>query len=113
VPQKVEREPCRKSFVDLTAAACFAHATDYTSLTGQVEFLSSRKEWRLRYASVDEADRYGGRVTLIENEHVQYLSDGQYIQAHGRVVNPHESDGRSVYYRIESFQTINRPNAAP
>ncbi len=111
VPQARERPPRRRSFVDLTAAACFSHSPDYRSLNGQVEFLSSRKEWRLRYASVDETDPYGGRVTLIENEHVQYLSDGQYIEAQGRLLNPHESDGRPAYYRIESFRTISRPNA--
>jgi hypothetical protein len=110
-PPRASEGPRLRAVVDLTAAACFGRAADYTWLSGQVEFLASTKQWRLRYASVDETDRYGGCVRLIENEHVQYLRDGQYIRAQGRLVNPHEPPGRPAYYRIESFQDINRQDA--
>jgi hypothetical protein len=100
----------RRSFVDLTAAPCFAHAPDYSWIIGRVEYSSITKEWRLRYASVDEVDRFGGRVALIENQHVGYLADGMYVQVRGHLVNPEEASNRSTFYRIEWYRVVDNPN---
>jgi hypothetical protein len=102
----------RRSFVDLTAAPCFAHAPDYSWVSGQVEHCRIRKEWRLRYASVDETDRFGGRLTLIENEHLSYLTDGQYVRVAGHLITNDESDRGRAFYRIESFREVQTPTAA-
>jgi hypothetical protein len=102
----------RRSFVDITAAPCFEHAPDYAWVSGQVEYSRVRKEWRLRYASVDETDRFGGRVTLIENEHLGYLADGQYVRLQGHLVNPNDPPGSPAFYRIEGFRLIDKPNTA-
>jgi hypothetical protein len=107
---RAEPAPVRKSFVDPTAAPCFAHATDYSWITGQVEYSRNGKEWRLRYASVDETDQYGGRVVLIENHHLSLLQDGQYVRVQGYVVNPDTAGQGPVNYRIESFQTLQNHN---
>jgi hypothetical protein len=112
VPPISEGPVRRRSFVDLTAAPCFGHAPDYAWVSGQVEYSRVRKEWRLRYASVDETDRFGGRVTLIENEHLNYLADGQYVRVQGHLVNPNDPPGGSAYYRIEGFRLIDKPNMA-
>ncbi len=113
----VERLPAggarRRSFTDLTAAACFGHAPDYHWVSGQVEYCRIRKEWRLRYASVDETDRYGGRLVLVENEHLGYLSDGQYVRVEGHLVTPADTAGGTGFYRIEAFRVIDKPNRAP
>jgi hypothetical protein len=101
--------PRRKSFVDTTAAPCFAHAPDYHWLRGQVEYSRILHGWRLRYASVDESDRFAGSVTLVENVHVGYLRDGEYVRVVGHLVNP-EADGPAPAYRIESFRVIDNPN---
>lgn len=100
----------RRSFVDLTAAPCFAHAPDYSWIVGRVEYSSITREWRLRYASVDEVDRFGGRVALIENQHVSYLADGMYVQVRGHLVNPEETDNRPTFYRIEWYRVVDNPN---
>src|SRR5207249_2607417 len=55
-----EKQVKRRSFADITANPCFAHAPDYSSLTGELQFVHVRNVWTLRYASVDEEDRYGG-----------------------------------------------------
>jgi hypothetical protein len=107
---RAEPGSARRSFVDLSAAPCFCHAPDYSWLVGQVEHSRVARQWRLRFASVDEADRYGGRVVLIENQHVSYLADGQYVRVHGHLVNTDDSQG--AHYRIESFEAIQDPNAA-
>ena len=102
--------PRRRSFVDTTAALCFGHAPDYTWVSGQVEYSAVRKEWRIRYASVDETDRYGGRLALIQNEHVGYMADGQYVRVQGHLVNPGDAAGSPAFYRVEAFKVIDRPN---
>jgi hypothetical protein len=108
---RAEPAPPRRSFVDLSASPCFGHAPDYSWITGQVEHSRTAHEWRLRYASVDETDRFGGRVALIENQHVSYLVDGQYVRVRGHLADT-GSANTSAHYRIESFEVIQDPNAA-
>jgi hypothetical protein len=107
---RAEPGPQRRSFVDLSAAPCFAHAPDYCWIVGQVEYSGTAKEWRLRYASVDEVDRFGGRVTLIENQHISYMRDGMYVNVRGHLVNPQSAAQGRAFYRVESFQTVENPN---
>src|SRR5699024_3491236 len=76
----VEPGPVRRSYTDVTAAACFAHGPDYGWLCGRVEYSRLSKGWRLRYASVDEDDRYGGSVTLVPDPKLDILKDGQYVR---------------------------------
>jgi hypothetical protein len=104
--------PGRKCFIDSTAAPCFSHAADYSWIVGQVEYSRIAKDWRLRYASVDETDKFGGRVCLIENHHLTLLHDGQYVRVEGHVVNPDNAGTGPVFYRIESFQGVQDCNAA-
>ncbi|HYT88752.1 MAG TPA: hypothetical protein VEL76_08600 [Gemmataceae bacterium] len=82
----------------------FGHAPDYSWLRSQVEYSHTRKEWRLRYTPLDESDPHGGRVVLIENGHVGYLVDGQFVRVEGHLVMPQEGQGTVPYYRIESFK---------
>jgi hypothetical protein len=108
----------RKSFVDTTAQPFFGHAEDYSWLQGQVEYSHVSKEWRLRYASVDENDCYGGTVTLIENEPLHKLNDGQHVRVLGHITtdteilpvgqNPTHTDSRKIspLYRVDSVSPI-------
>jgi hypothetical protein len=105
-----EGTPRRKSYVDLTAAPCFGHAADYTWLRGQAEYSRISKGWRLRYASVDEVDRYGGSVTLVENKESGRLKDGQYVAVRGHISSTGE-EGAAASYWVESFEVITDPNA--
>jgi hypothetical protein len=92
--------------VDLTAAPCFGHAPDYHWLSGQVEYSRICKGWRLRYASVDEVERFGGSVTLVDNKDLDQLKDGQYLLVQGHLNDP-SATGISPAYRVESFRVIN------
>jgi hypothetical protein len=80
-----EPPPVRRSFVDTTAQPFFSHAADYSWLQGQVEYSHLSKGWRLRYASVDSEDAYGGSVTLADSEFLKNLKDGQYIRVEGSI----------------------------
>jgi hypothetical protein len=87
-------------------ASHFGHASDYSWLRGQVEYSHTRKEWQLRYTPLAESDPHGGHVVLIENAHVGYLGDGQFVRVEGHLVTLPEGRGSAPYYRIESFKVL-------
>ena len=94
--------PPPRSFADVTADGCFAHAKDYGWLRGRVEYSRLSKAWRLRYASDDEDDRYGGSVTLADGSQVRTLKDGDQVEVRGRLADP-GADAVSPLYQIESL----------
>jgi hypothetical protein len=96
-----------KAVVDITAASSFGHAEDYTWLSGQVEYSRLSHCWRLRYASVDEADPYGGSVTLAENPRLEELKDGQHVRVKGHLQNPADK-GIAPAYSVDSFEKRSR-----
>jgi len=100
-----ESAPVRKSYVDFTAADCFAHAADYSSLTGQVE--QSRHGCRLRFASVDEQDEHGGSVSLTGDASLSSLKDGQYLRVQGHLADP-ENKSAAPPYHVDSFDTLDK-----
>jgi hypothetical protein len=105
-----EPPPPRRSFADVTADACFAHAKDYGWLRGRVEYSRLSKGWRLRYASVDEDDRFGGSVTLAAGSHLRTLKDGDLVEVRGRLADA-AADSASPLYQVESLAKA-RPSGA-
>jgi hypothetical protein len=90
---------------DITAAPCFAKAEDYSWLQGQVEYSRMSKSWRLRYASVDETDRFGGSVTLTGDTVLDSLKDGEYVRIRGYLPNP-DARGIAPTYRVEAVEAV-------
>jgi hypothetical protein len=105
-----ETGPARRSYADVTAAPCFAHGGDYTWLCGQVEYSRLSQSWRLRYASVDEPDRFGGSVSLAPNAKVQTLKDGQYVRITGHLID-RDAAGPAPGYQVDSVDPVEHPNA--
>jgi hypothetical protein len=99
---RTEPPPPRRSFADVTADACFAHAKDYAWLRGRVEYSRLSKGWRLRYASVDEDDRFGGSVTLADGSHLRALKDGDLVEVRGRLADA-GADLASPLYQVEAL----------
>jgi hypothetical protein len=99
----------RRSFNDTTANPCFAHAENYSWLKGELQFLHAHNVWRLRYASVDEEDKYGGGVTLIEAGRMNNFTSGQMVRVEGEVVDPDakEVGSSSFRYRVRNIEAIN------
>lgn len=98
----------RRSFADITAKPCYAHDAEYRWLSGELQFVHARNSWRLRYASVDEEDRYGGSVTLTEMGSMDSFSNGQFVRVEGSMVNP-ESKEPSPAFRVTSIQPLAQP----
>jgi hypothetical protein len=91
--------------VDITAHSCFAHAQDYSWLSGQVQYSRYHQSWRLRYASVDEDDQYGGSVTLVDDGKLGELKDGAYVKVRGRMVNP-EARTAAPPYEVDAVEPV-------
>jgi hypothetical protein len=102
---KVDDSVHRRSFVDTTARPGFSHAPDYSWITGELDFVHVRNAWRVRYASVDEEDRYGGSVTLTEQGPMGSFKAGQMVRVKGDMLDP-ESREPSPAYRVYSISPL-------
>jgi hypothetical protein len=100
--------PPRKPTVDITTASCSQHADDYSWLIGAVDYSRLDNGWRLRYAGLDEADKYGGSVTLTGNIPLTGLQDGARLRVKGHLQNP-EDGGTSPAYHVDSLEVLNGP----
>ncbi len=93
----------RRSYADITAKACFSHAPDYTWVQGELVYLHSHNCWRVRYASVDEDDKFGGGVNLVETGPMDNFKDGQCVRIQGR---PSDPDNKESEYRVTAIRAL-------
>ena len=56
----------------------------FRTVTGLVQ--QFRKTWRLRYAAVDQEDRYGGVVILEGGAELSRLRDGKHVRVTGQLI---------------------------
>src|SRR5258708_18453472 len=77
----------RRTFHDITADPCFDHAADYAWVTGELYFEKDSKTWTVRYASVDEEDRYGGKMTLTDAGPMGNLRNRPMVRGEGRLAD--------------------------
>jgi hypothetical protein len=103
--------PARKSYVDITARSCFGHSDDYSWVAGELQYSHLSKAWRLRYASVDEEDKWGGSVTLVCDRPSAEFKDGTCVRVRGHI---DEAAAKSTAppYQVESVQVIEKPDEA-
>ena len=99
----------RRSFTDVTAKPGMSHNENYTSLKGELQYLHGANVWNLRYASVDEEDRFGGSVTLVEMSRQSSLQSGQMVEVHGEVLDQESKPlgGQSFKFRVRSIEPMN------
>ncbi|HWG45182.1 MAG TPA: hypothetical protein VN688_20630 [Gemmataceae bacterium] len=88
----------RRTFTDITAHPKFAHDPNYHWLVGTVDYSRIQRAWLLRYASVEEDDRYGGSVTLENPGQPNALKNGQLVRVEGHVINPDSSQLRPAFH---------------
>jgi hypothetical protein len=93
----------RRCYADITAKACFSHAPDYTWLQGELVYLHSHNCWRVRYASVDEDDKFGGGVNLVETGPMENYKEGQCVRIQG---HPSDPENKESDYRVTSIQAL-------
>jgi len=83
--------------------AGYYHSADYATLVGELHYNQRQNTWRLRYAGIDEEDRYGGSVTLnnVGREMADFKT-GQYVRIEGAVVDK-ESREVSPKYTVRDI----------
>jgi hypothetical protein len=86
----------RRSFRDITADPAFAHDPLYRWLVGRLE-KDSDGRWSLRYASLEEDDRYGGRLPLTASWPLTDFLIGQLVRVEGEVIVPIGGSAAPLY----------------
>jgi hypothetical protein len=102
---ELKEELARRLPTQQDAAAGLAHAPDYSWLSGELQYVAVRNAWRLRYATGDEDDRYGGSVTLVEPAQLGEADNGKRVRVEGRLLDP-ASREPSPAYRVRTLQLL-------
>ncbi len=79
------------------------HDAHFESITGQV--YEYRRAFRLRYAAIDQADVYGGVVTLEGSVDLSALRDGKHVRVRGELIPPTDRNG-SARYRVTALELL-------
>jgi hypothetical protein len=88
----------RRTFTDITAHPKFAHDPNYRWLVGRLDYSKVRQTWTLRFASVEEDDRYGGSVTLADSGRLAAFQSGQLVRVEGQLVDPVDTRPRPAFH---------------
>ena len=65
----------------------FGHASDYSWLIGKIHSVHiTGRRWKIRYAPIDEQDRWGGSVVLAEDARIDKFTDGDFVYAEGEII---------------------------
>jgi hypothetical protein len=84
---------------------------DYSWITGYLYYVhTDGGRWVLRYATLDQVDRYGGSVVLAPGVEMGNYREGDLVTVHGRVL----SEGRATrslggaLYRVDVIEMVER-----
>ncbi len=106
IPEPAEKVH-RRTYADISADPCFAHAPDYSSVTGELYHAKKSDVWTVRYVSVDEDDKYGGSVTLIDMGPMEGFESGQMVHVDGRIADP-DSKEPCPKYQVQSIHPVKK-----
>jgi hypothetical protein len=113
-PEALPQAPVEKKTLpsaDAPAPACFGHATDYGWLSGQLIYSPFNKTMRLRYASVDQSDIWGGSVTLLGCPQLEGFKDGQMVRVKGKP-SILESATTAPPYQVEAIDLLDQEGSS-
>lgn len=73
--------------IGTTGGPLYGHADDYSWLVGELQRLHMPKaEWKLRFARLDEEDRWGGSVLLAPDIRLEGFKDGDEVYIEGEIL---------------------------
>jgi hypothetical protein len=82
-----------------TGAVRYDHARDYAWVVGQLEYLHSKHQWRVRYSPYDVEDEFGGVVSLSGIDHISdRFQNGMVVRIQGQIVNSEPRKSSPEYY---------------
>lgn len=90
----------------------FEHSADYSSLTGTLMYVhADGGYWMVRYASIDQEDRYGGSVVLARDAEMADYREGDLISVRGDIIQEKTSTSlNSPLYRVSDIALKQRRN---
>jgi len=100
---KSDAPVARRCYPDITARPEFAHAEDYSWVVGELSYLPHKNQWRVRYTSIDDEDRYGGSVTLDASHMMDGYKTGQLVRVKGEMVDK-DSREPAPKYRVNDVE---------
>ena len=107
----VDSEQPEKPQVAAKHMTMVGHENDYSSITGQLYYVHANGGmWVIRYADVDQVDRYGGSVVLTPTVEMRNFREGDLVNVCGEILNnglPVRNLGGALY-RVNSIQMIKR-----
>jgi hypothetical protein len=83
------------------------HAADYAWLVGCLQHDDKRNRWRVQYAGIDEQDRYGGSLELVNPGPMSGYQNGQMVRVEGDLVDPAPLEITPAY-RVLAIQAVQR-----
>ena len=98
--------PIRKQFVNKIGAA-----EDYSWITGQLFYVhADGGRWVLRYAGVDQEDKYGGSVVLKPAAEMRNFREGDLVSVNGEILGDTRASKHlgGPLYRVTSISMIER-----
>ncbi|HEY7423937.1 MAG TPA: hypothetical protein VH682_06795 [Gemmataceae bacterium] len=75
----------------------FSHDPNYHSLVGILAYSKIQNAWVLRYASVEDSDRYGGSVTLANAGRMNAFKSGRFVRVEGYLIDPNSQQLRPAF----------------
>jgi hypothetical protein len=92
-------------------AAQVGHEPNYSSITGHLHYVrADGGRWVLRYAGLDQEDRYGGSVVLAPAVEMRNFREGDLVRVYGEVLE----GGRvsrslgGAHYRVNAISMVER-----
>ena len=87
-----------------------SHSADYSTLTGQLLFVhADGGYWAVRYASIDDEDRYGGRVIIARDANMEDYREGDVVTVQGSIIRDKTSSSLTApLYRANSVALKHR-----
>jgi hypothetical protein len=84
----------------------YDHAKDFTWVMGKLEYLYSKRAWRVRYSPPEVEDQYGGTFTLVGVEDLsESFKSGQMVRVDGVVLDP-ETRQLSPKYQVHAIKPL-------
>jgi hypothetical protein len=86
------------------------HEEDYSWITGHLFYVhADGGKWILRYARLDEVDKYGGGVVLTPTLDMKNFREGDLVCVFGKIID--ENRGRSLggpTYKVDAMTMVER-----
>jgi hypothetical protein len=82
---------------------------DYRKIIGQLMYVHvNGGRWVVRYAGLDQEDRYGGSVVLEPSAELEQLTEGDVVCVQGEVLNEGRAERPlgAPLYRVQSIQRL-------